>query len=221
MSHLPLPSQKPASREGKAAEEYTHFVSLNAVPRTVTGEQIQEETKADKALQLCMKSHHHGPLAPSTKRRPPLQMWKPHWRVYTRYVMSWQCLKLTVWYYVETRIVVSSSLQQHFADVAHEGHQGLVKTKKLMREKLWFSGTDIKMVKRTISMCIPCPATTVDNSRESLQNGLPCLQIHGKKLAWILPIYRTANTCWSSRMTTAVIPMSKSSAPFQQKPSFL
>ena len=37
-----------------------------------------------------------------------------------------------------TRIVMPTTLQQRVIDLAHEGHQGIVKTKKLLREEVWF-----------------------------------------------------------------------------------
>ena len=37
-----------------------------------------------------------------------------------------------------TRIVVPKSLEDHLVNLAHEGRQGLVKTKALLREKIWF-----------------------------------------------------------------------------------
>lgn len=39
--------------------------------------------------------------------------------------------------------------------LAHSGHQGVVKTKSLLRETMWFPGMD-KMVQERISQCIPC-----------------------------------------------------------------
>ena len=51
-----------------------------------------------------------------------------------------------------SRIVIPTSLQQRAIDIAHEGHQGMVKTKKLLREKVWFP----EKVKKTIGGCIAC-----------------------------------------------------------------
>ncbi|KAL1252544.1 hypothetical protein QQF64_017237 [Cirrhinus molitorella] len=51
---------------------------------------------------------------------------------------------------------------------SHEGHQGLVKTKQLLREKVWFPGKDRK-VEQLISACIPCQASTVHNKHQLLQ----------------------------------------------------
>ena len=41
-----------------------------------------------------------------------------------------------------TRIDVPEILQQRVIDLAHEGHQGIAKTKSLLREKVWFAGID-------------------------------------------------------------------------------
>ena len=65
-------------------------------------------------------------------------------------------------------LVVPASLQQKVVDIAHEGHQGVAKTKALLRKKVWFPAID-KMVEHAIQECIPCQAITIDNSREPLQ----------------------------------------------------
>lgn len=36
-----------------------------------------------------------------------------------------------------TRIVVAKKLQRRVLDLAHEGHQGIVKTKERLRSKVW------------------------------------------------------------------------------------
>jgi hypothetical protein len=35
-------------------------------------------------------------------------------------------------------IVIPTTLQQRVVNIAHEGHMGIVKTKQLLREKVWF-----------------------------------------------------------------------------------
>jgi hypothetical protein len=47
----------------------------------------------------------------------------------------------------DTRIVIPHSLTEKIIDIAHPGHQGIVKTKALLREKVWFPGID-KAVER-------------------------------------------------------------------------
>ena len=56
-----------------------------------------------------------------------------------------------------TRIVLPASLRQRAIDIAHESHQGLSRTKALMREKVYFPHID-KLTKDTLDWCIPCQA---------------------------------------------------------------
>ena len=37
-----------------------------------------------------------------------------------------------------SRLIVPQTLRARAISIAHEGHQGLVKTKQLIREKIWF-----------------------------------------------------------------------------------
>ena len=56
-----------------------------------------------------------------------------------------------------TRIVIPNILQQRAIDLAHTSHLGIMKTKALIHEKIWFPGID-EMIKNTIAKCIPCQA---------------------------------------------------------------
>ena len=58
----------------------------------------------------------------------------------------------------DTRIVLPNSLRTRAINIAHEGHQGLVKTKKLLRTKIWFPGID-ELTETTIKHCLACQAT--------------------------------------------------------------
>lgn len=57
------------------------------------------------------------------------------------------------------RIVIPSQLQKKVVNIAHSSHQGIVKTKKFLRETVWFSGLD-KLVETTVANCLPCQAAT-------------------------------------------------------------
>ena len=62
-----------------------------------------------------------------------------------------------------TRIVLPFSLRERAVELAHRGHQGVVKTKSLLREKAWFPGIDA-MVEERVKACIPCQATSTHGS---------------------------------------------------------
>jgi hypothetical protein len=66
------------------------------------------------------------------------------------------------------RIVIPKDLQMRVIDLAHEGHQGIVRTKQLLREKVYFQGND-KLVEKTCKLCIPCLASTPKSTFEPLQ----------------------------------------------------
>ncbi len=65
-------------------------------------------------------------------------------------------------------LVVPTVLREKAISLAHEGHQGLVKTKHLLREKVWFPGID-QLAKRTIETCLTCLANNPDNCPAPLQ----------------------------------------------------
>ena len=50
----------------------------------------------------------------------------------------------------DTRLVIPNSFQNQIISIAHEGHLGIVKTKKLLRSKVWFPNIDamVKILKR-------------------------------------------------------------------------
>ena len=52
--------------------------------------------------------------------------------------------------------------------LAHAGHQGIVKTKSLLRETVWFPGID-NMVEKAVADCLPCQLSVPKSSREPLQ----------------------------------------------------
>ena len=67
-----------------------------------------------------------------------------------------------------TRIAIPKSLQEHVVNLAHEGHQGLVKTKSLLREKVWFPNID-KLVETKMKSCGASSVATPESKREPLR----------------------------------------------------
>ena len=66
------------------------------------------------------------------------------------------------------RIVVPDALQKRVIELAHEGHQGLVKTCSLLRSKVWFPKMDAA-VDQVVKNCFPCQIATPKPSREPLK----------------------------------------------------
>ena len=64
------------------------------------------------------------------------------------------------------RICVAKNL--HKAVVGSSGHQGMTRTKQLLREKVWFPGID-RIAEEKVKNCFPCQAVTPQNTREPIQ----------------------------------------------------
>jgi hypothetical protein len=60
---------------------------------------------------------------------------------------------------VEKNSTLKISLRSHILDLAHCGHQGIVKTKSLIRSRVWFPGLD-QLVEQRIKNCIACQANS-------------------------------------------------------------
>ena len=62
------------------------------------------------------------------------------------------------------RIVVPQTLREAMVKIAHEGHQGIVRTKQLLRVHAWFPGMDT-MVEKHVGKCLACQSTTPCHTR--------------------------------------------------------
>ena len=160
------PSQRitAASREEKIAEEYVNYIALASTPKAMTVQEIEEATKADVTLQAVSKAIETGNWYEGTKESS----------VDAADFSAWQKVKdeLTVAVNPKvilrgTRIAIPKKLQERVVNLAHEGHQGVVKTKSLLREKVWFPGID-KMVEKKVQSCCACLISTPESKREPL-----------------------------------------------------
>ena len=66
------------------------------------------------------------------------------------------------------RIVIPETLREKVIDIAHEGHMGMVKTKALIREKVWFPKID-RLMEEEVKSCQACQVTPPTMAREPLQ----------------------------------------------------
>ena len=60
--------------------------------------------------------------------------------------------------------MIPTTLQTDIVNLAHEGHPGIVKTKQLLREKVWFPRLDT-LVEQRIKNCLECQSCVADHSR--------------------------------------------------------
>jgi transposase InsO family protein len=173
MSRHPYKSTGIASREEKVAEEYINFLTRAAIPKAMTLDELQSGTQSDPTLQAVIVAIKSGSwiLAPDTT------VSLPAFETYSKLKDELSVSDEFNLVLRQRRLVVPDSLRKRAVQLAHEGHQGLTKTKALIREKVWFPGID-KMVEEEIRLCLPCQVATPANSREPLKmSALP-------KAAW-------------------------------------
>ena len=65
------------------------------------------------------------------------------------------------------RIIIPYVLRHKAIQLVHEGHQGVVKTRSLVRSKIWYPGID-RDIEKLVSSCIQCQANIVENKPSPL-----------------------------------------------------
>jgi len=66
-----------------------------------------------------------------------------------------------------SRIIIPQKLQQKIIDLAHEGHLGIVRTKEMLRRKVWFPNMS-SLIESSIKSCYACQVATIEKRRSPL-----------------------------------------------------
>ena len=156
---------KASTQEERRMEEYVNYIATTSVPKAMTLAEIEASTEHDAVLKAVITAMKTG----NWRRTQQLTASQQN----TFKAMEKIKHELTVTESGRTvlrgsRIVIPNDLQQRAIDLGHVGHQGIVKTKSLIREKIWFSGID-SMVENTIRGCMACQVATPTITREPLK----------------------------------------------------
>ena len=157
-THLP-----PSDREQKIAEEYINYILSTSTPKAMTIDEVATETAKDKTLTTVIQAIHtnkwygvenginkatfhtlHANRAELSLAHKDSIILKGH------------------------RIVLAEALQNRAVKIAHAGHQGIMKTMALLREKVWFKNMQ-PLVEENIKNCHTCQISTHKPAREPLQ----------------------------------------------------
>jgi len=138
LSRLSVGSDSQPKRN--VAEEYIRFVAEQSTPCVTSIQQLEKESSKDSMLQQVREAIDTGDWSRCTKA--------------IRAVKN-EITKVGKLVLRGTRIVVPASLQQELVHAAHEGHQGIVKTKARLRSKLWWPEMD-KMTETVCRSCFEC-----------------------------------------------------------------
>lgn len=132
MSRHPTKCTKTSRRQEKVAEEFVDYITTS---KAISIQEISSATRIDLTLKAVMNTINTGNWYEQSKQPDiNIEAYKAMDKVKNELTISTTygiILKGTI-------IIMPSSSQQRVVDLALEGHQGIVKTKKLLREKVWF-----------------------------------------------------------------------------------
>ena len=127
--------------DNQETEDFAYSVASAAVPAALLPKQVETASANDPTLQIVRKAVTTGgwtQLSGTIYKAVKDELW-----VVGQVVMR------------GTRIVMPQSLWKQTIMLAHEGHQGMVRTQARLREKVWWAQMD-KQVEDAIRSCHPC-----------------------------------------------------------------
>ncbi|XP_062611303.1 uncharacterized protein K02A2.6-like [Saccostrea cucullata] len=145
-------NQNQACRIHHIADEYAHFIADNAVPKALTIEEVRQKTSEDRELVGIMRRIEtgHGRLDPK------IRTVEAELSVVDGIVLR------------GSRIILPKCLRRQTIQLAHEGHQGIVRTKQRLREKVWWPGIDTE-AERFVRTCQQCQLLSNNNRPEPVR----------------------------------------------------
>ena len=156
LSRRPILAEKRDLKRAKKLERHIHLLVEDAGFNAVTVDEIRNSTEKDENMQILCDSVNKGKI--DVKQFPQL-------RQYSKVFAELSVVKGILM--KGHKIVVPKKLRSRVIAAGHEGHQGIVKTKMLLRSKVWYPDID-KDVTALVSGCRGCQAAVNDSSREPL-----------------------------------------------------
>ena len=153
LSRLIKPGSYPSSLYQRMAEEYVCFIARSAKPRAMTLPEIEQESASDTVLssvRTALKSGNWDNIP------------KDYLNVKDELTKKGKLVLR------HNRIVVPSALTRHTLELAHEGHQGIIKTKQRLRTKVWWPHME-RDSEDFVKSCVPCQANGTGFRPEEIQ----------------------------------------------------
>ena len=141
-----LLSRQPIPNSIGENDNYINFIVSNALPKALTLQEVQEASLTDPVLKQVAED-----IVNSTIKSQGLagDFYKVKDELSTKNGLVLR----------GHRLVIPKKLQRNVLHLAHEGHQGIVKTKQLLRQKVWWPGIDMQ-VEALIKSCHACQAVS-------------------------------------------------------------
>ena len=164
ISRHPEKSTLPSSRQEREAEEFVDYIAHTSRPNALSLEDIAEATTKGSTLQAATDAVRTNNWFEPSKR---LDINQHTYRAFEKVKEALTLCSSSGVILRHRQIIVPEILHQTVIQLAHEGHQGIEKTKSLLREKVWFPGINNEGEKK-VKSCLACQATTLETKREPL-----------------------------------------------------
>ena len=141
LSRQPVPPRRAINPSELADTRAINAVISASLPRACTVDEVSSATASDPILQAIIES-----LASGSWSHPQLAPYYAH------------RLELTTSDGIVLRgdrILVPASLRKRVLGLAHQGHQGIAKTKSRLRSKVWWPGMSVE-ADEFVRQCQPC-----------------------------------------------------------------
>ena len=147
-----------AFMEEARTEKYINTLVSGTLPPAITIQEVWEATSVDQEMQdlivLIQRSRPNEKLP--TKLASYAHVFKELSVTRGGLVLKGE------------RLVIPGQLRARIVDLAHGGHQGIVKTKSLIRSRVWFPNID-NIVERKVKTCLECQANSDRQNYEPLR----------------------------------------------------
>jgi hypothetical protein len=137
------------------AEHYINYLMSEAIPPAISQELLEIETSKDECLQAVIRR-----ISGAIKNENDFD------HVFDELSVVGQDEKALIMR--SNRVLIPLILQRCVVLIALDGHQGVSKTKELLRSKVWFVGIN-KLVEEVIRSCHSCQINTKSVSSEPVR----------------------------------------------------
>ena len=148
---------------------HVNRIITDSLPHAITRDELKVESKKDQSICQLTASIGKGHCPDSTELAPYRQVFTELWAIDGILMRNDQ-------------IVIPKSLRARVVESAHQGHQHVEKTMKLLRQTCWFPQMH-KAVSEFVKSCIACNAASVHNPPVPLEPNFlpegPWQKLHG------------------------------------------
>ena len=142
-------------RQTWLAEQFVHYVASTNAPRAISLDEIAHETEHDQQLRALKLAITDGNF-----EREGLKPFK-RFRDELSYHADGYVLR-------GCRVIIPEILRQDVVKIAHEGHLGVEKMKRIIRDRVWFPGID-EAVEKFAKRCEACARTALSSKPTPIQ----------------------------------------------------